>query len=613
MTLSKAGKITLLAGLLCLLLMGFTGASYGQVRSIRWDVFPSPTEVITTGRSEVLGSVSFYVQNGQGTVVTGNSLGGPTQIGITYSNGIQIDTSTGIRVYGPKFATSAITWSVQNLSIIPTPVRCSGFLTLNIPAGVTLVDGDVIRVDGVRGRIDMSDGRNAGTDLFAQMQSINDPSANLFFPETVRIAKSFPGMVVTNILSDTAILCFQMYGKDGNQPLSNYIQVTEGFVRAFVAKDSNIGTPGPDSTDRLDSGGEILGQSSYSTSTASGWATRAVGTRIQVVINTIPASISSIAWPATVPAVAGGYSYLAQVPGTSTFVPGTAGAAASGYAYQTYEYFTSNQAGSSDTNLESFRITPQLTISTSNQSDTGSVKIAASLTGASDTYTTCGEVPQTTLVQPRFITAYQSYAGGPTPETTDRLSQSFGVYAVFAPCVCYMLYPYITSDVGLTMPSGVYNWDTGVSVSNTSDDQAVFGSLLGAPRQTGVVTYYLYDSNYGYVGAPVQSPIQVGFGKSYITLASNILSTIATIPGYAAPSVATFPYVSNGGFHGYMIVKANFQFCHGYAFVADKNFQQIAQGYVAQVIPDPAVKGKRSATAAADVVTKMAAGESLNN
>jgi hypothetical protein len=192
MILSKAGKLTLLAGLLCLLLMGFTGTSYGQVgRSIKWDVFPSPTEVITTGRSEVLGSISFYVQFGVGTVVTGNALGGPTQIGITYGQGVQIDSTYGVRVYAPKFATAGgIGVVLQNLNIIPTPTRCSGFLTLNIPPNVTLVDGDVIRVDGVRGRIDMSDGRNAGTNLTAQMQSINDPSANMFFPETVRVATS---------------------------------------------------------------------------------------------------------------------------------------------------------------------------------------------------------------------------------------------------------------------------------------------------------------------------------------------------------------------------------------------------------------------------------------
>jgi len=610
MILSKASKLTLLAGLLCLLLMGFTGASYG---SIRWDVYSSPTEVITTGRSEVLGSISFYVQSGQGTVVTGNVLGGPTQLGIWYLQGVQIDSEVGVRVYAPKFATTDqyIGISLQNLNIVPTPTRCSGFITLNIPAGVTLVDGDIIRIDGVRGRIDMSDGRNAGTNLIAQAQSINDPSANIFYPETVRVATSFPGLVVTNVVSDTLSLCLQPYGKDNNGTPSYYIEVTEGFVRAFVAKDSNAA--GYDLTDRLDSNGAILGQADYSTATTGPWAARAVGTRIQVVMNTIPASIASISWPSTVQATSGGYSWLALY-GTPSFTAGTANATANGSAIAYYEYYTNNQAGSSDINLEKFRINPRLVLSASNQSDAGNVLIAATLTGASETISTCSDPSSSsTNVQPRFITEYQSFKNGAaTPVTTDPFSTTFGIYGAFSPCVCYMLYPYITADKGITMPAGSLNWDTGISVSNTSDDAAVFGTALGAARQTGTVSFYLYDKDYGYVGAPVTTTGTVGYGKGYVTLATAILSQIATIPGYDVPSVSTFPYVTNGGFHGYMIVKTNFQYCHGYAFVADINFNTIAQGYVANIIPDPAVKGKRSASAAADI-TKMQAGESLNN
>jgi len=48
--------------------------------------------------------------------------------------------------------------------------------------------------------------------------------------------------------------------------------------------------------------------------------------------------------------------------------------------------------------------------------------------------------------------------------------------------------------------------------------------------------------------------------------------------------------------------------------VADKNFATIAQGYLAPIIPDPNIKGPyRTASAAADVITKLLAGESLNN
>jgi hypothetical protein len=612
MILSKASKLTLLAGLLCLLLMGFTGASYA---SIRWDVYASPTEVITTGRSEVLGSISLYVQTGQGTVVTGNSWGGPTQIGIWYQQGVQIDSELGVRVYAPKFSSgSPITYlPLQNLNIIPTPTRCSGFVTLNIPPGVVLVDGDVIRLDGIRGRIDMSDGRSPGTNLYAQMQSINDPAANIFYPETVRVATSFPGLVVTNVVSDTASLCLQPFGKDQNLMPGYYIEITEGFVRAFVAKDSN--TPGPDLTDRVDSGQQFLGQADYTTATNTGWYSRAIGTRIQVVLNSIPASVTAVTWPPVVPALGGGFSDLRIVSGTSAFQAGTVGGTANGWAYCTYEYFSQNQAGLSDTTLESFRVSPWLTLSMTNQADAGNVLVGASLTGAFDTHSGC-DLPaaNTTRVQPRFIIEYHSYKNGAeTPVTTDRLSTTFGIYGAFSPCTCYLLFPYITSDMGITPPEGGLNWDTGISVSNTSDDAAVFGTK-GAAWQSGKVYFYLYDKNLGYVGAPVTTVTNVLYGRSYVTLASQILAQVADVPGYPTPAVTPFAYVSNGGFHGYMIVRTDFQYCHGYAFVSDIHFNTISQGYVANVIPDPAVKGgKRTASAAADVMFLIPAGESLNN
>ena len=82
---------------------------------------------------------------------------------------------------------------MQNLSITG---RCSGFVTINIPPGLTVQANDFLRLEGVRGRIDLSDGAVAGTDLYAQLQSINDPAANTFFPETVRVAKSLPGLRV---------------------------------------------------------------------------------------------------------------------------------------------------------------------------------------------------------------------------------------------------------------------------------------------------------------------------------------------------------------------------------------------------------------------------------
>jgi len=83
----------MLAALLCLAMMGFAGVSYSQVTTgVRWDVVPSPTEVITIGRSEVVGSITLFSHTvGERT---GTSQGGDAQIGIIFTNpALQIDNT----------------------------------------------------------------------------------------------------------------------------------------------------------------------------------------------------------------------------------------------------------------------------------------------------------------------------------------------------------------------------------------------------------------------------------------------------------------------------------------------------------------------------------------
>jgi hypothetical protein len=35
------------------------------------------------------------------------------------------------------------------------------------------------------------------------------------------------------------------------------------------------------------------------------------------------------------------------------------------------------------------------------------------------------------------------------------------------------------------------------------------------------------------------------------------------------------------GFQGYIIARANFQYCHGFAFISDLGAQKLAEGYLA--------------------------------
>ena len=567
MNLSKAGK---LAGLLCLLLMGFAGASYGAVR---WDVVQSPTEVINTGRSEVLGYVTLYaVANG----TTGTASGGYSQIGFIYQNGVQIDNTitTGIKLFTDiAFPTATPpTISVENLSITG---RCTGFLTINLPPGVAVTPGQFMRVEGVRGRIDLSDGITVNTDLFVQLQSINDPAANQFNPDTVRVAKSLPPLTID--VSDASILlCFPSIGTVDGEPPSYYINIKEGFVRAFVNYDNNI------ATNRADSYGARLGEPT-------------TATRFRVVLNSIPSSVSTVEWPSVVyNNTDGSSSWLQYSSKRSNPEIG------SGYTYAEYIFYSSNQTGWSDTHVEDFDVRPVLLLA-SGGTTTGTVLAAVTMRPFAGTDEGCedpGGSNQSssnnfTAARPRFATLYQSSNG---VTSTDITSTSFDLYATIVRCNCFLLFTYVTKD-------SFFN--TGLAIANTTGDDEVFGATVtdkitglttgGAPNQIGAITFYFYDKAAGYVGTTTTTATY-GPGTSFVALLSQILPSNVTT------------------FSGYIIAKAQFQFCHGFAFIADSNFATVAQGYLANVIPDPAIKGYGLRLPVdAGSFWLIPAGESLNN
>ncbi len=561
MILSKASKLSLLAGLLCLLLMGFAGASYG---SVRFDVVPSPTEVINTGRSEVLGGFNLVVFS---TGVTGTATGGFAQIGMIYTNGVQIDntTATGIKlVYSTGFDSGVDKPTIVAVSNLSITGRCSGFITINIPPGLTVQANDFIHVEGVRGRIDLSDGAVAGTDLFVQLQSINDPAANTFFPETVRVAKSLPGLVV-NVSDDSILLCFPTLGLAPSITEPGYrIRVTEGFVRAFVNFDDNI------ATNRADSTGNLLGSPTNAT-------------KIRFVLNSIPASVDDISWPEWDAAKTleededGDHvtSWLELDPDIDTTF-------SNGVATAVYIFMSEDQTGYSDINLETFDVKPLIELDPDNLNATGTVLAAASLypniTSSSDV--NCSAPANRN--RPRFVKLNQSSAG--VTSTSDS-STSFDLYATIVRCNCFLLYTYVAKDSF---------WDTGIAIANTTGDLEVFGEDFEAPNQIGAITFYFYDKDAGFVGSTTTSNTYAA-GKSFVGLLSQLLPTGVT------------------SFHGYVIAKAQFQFCHGYAFLSDTTFAQIAQGYLANVIPDPAIKGAPRTASAAGDITNVPAGESLNN
>jgi hypothetical protein len=584
MTFSKASRLPVLAGILCLLLMGFAGASYG---AIRFDVIGSPTEVINTGRSEVTGSVTLYVK-GPGPHLSGTANGGSAQIALTYTDpAMQIDntTTSGIRMFFTSGFLKAFTQTAASGTVGIVEVRnitlgnqCVGTITINLAPGATPVEGDFIRIEGVRGRIDATVANQPGLDLNVYLQSVNDPAANQFEPDKIRVAKSFPGMNI-DIKSDAILLCFPTTGKpvSGTAIPAYSITISEGFPRAFVGLNSATGAV----NDRVDTGGPWVvgagGTPAATTPQLLGKPTQ--GTQFIVSLTGIPASVKEILWDATVTCAATG-AQLVLVADTVIFD------STSGTALAKYEYVANNQTGASDTLLESFTLKPLVVLKAGNQTATGEIKAAVTLAPTVACATGCA-APSSVPARPRFLELWQSKAFTQANIGCDA-HDPFKLYCSVIRCQCFMLFTYATYAAG---------WNTGIVVANTTGDTAPFGSSLEAPDQLGKVTFYFYNAATQYRGYFTTAK-DVLPGASYVDVVSNMLGT------------ANMPDTT---FAGYIIARADFQFCHGYAFIADNTFAQIAQGYLANVIPDPAIKGgKRTASAAGDI-TCLPAGESLNN
>ena len=570
MTVLKARKLPVLAGLLCLLLMGFAGVSYGAVR---FDVVQSPTEVVNTGRSEVTGSVTLNVA-AQGT--TGTSAGGNAQIGLIYTNpAMQIDntTTTGIKIF---FSTGFVPANPSVVDVANRDIngKCSGFITINLLPGAGVnppqigATGDFIRIEGVRGRVDLSLAQTPGTDLFCDLQSINDPSANTFNPDRVRVAKSLDGMNV-QIVSDTLLLCFPTAGKAPGAVQTLVIRITEGFARAFV--DLDAGNDSSLVNDRTDSGGLTTGPAVIGPA-ALGAPTNS--TQFYIWLESIPASVSGITWPAATTASAAGATLVLT---TSTFD------ATAGTATATYSYEATNQVNASDVTFETFEVRPAVVLKTA-ATATGTIRVAVSLAPAVATTSACGApTGSSTLTRPRFFQMFESNAIATDNPPDDPHATAVSIIR----CNCYLLFTYVTSTSA---------FNTGIAIANTTGDTAVFTSANEAPDQLGKVTFYFYDRTAGFVGSTTTTA-DVNSGRSFVDLLSALLPTGVT------------------SFSGYVFAKAEFQFCHGFAFIADSSFASIAHGYLANVVPDPAIKGTAGIRTAADYGdhTNIPAGEGLNN
>jgi hypothetical protein len=127
-------------------------------------------------------------------------------------------------------------------------------------------------------------------------------------------------------------------------------------------------------------------------------------------------------------------------------------------------------------------------------------------------------------------------------------------------CTCNLLFPFVTNQAG---------FDTGVAIANTTADV-----LNGLAPQTGNVTLTYYGGTTGGGAAP---PTAVT--TSAVPSGAELVFTLSGGGNYGIPATP--------GFQGYIIAQADFQYCHGFAFISDAGAQKLAEGYLALQLDIP--------------------------
>jgi len=179
-------------------------------------------------------------------------------------------------------------------------------------------------------------------------------------------------------------------------------------------------------------------------------------------------------------------------------------------------------------------------------------------------------------------------AGDPGPFAKPRFNDPLSDEEDFltnGPCRTNLLYSFVVGAV----PDGsgvVRGFNTGVSIANTSEDP------YDTDPQEGTCTLH---------GFPQGTGAAVEFTTPNIESGDTWTSTLSAIPAFR-------------GLIGYVIAVCNFQFAHGFAFITDTGagtINELAQGYLALVIPDPAVDPDEARKASDSADSGSNSGENL--
>jgi hypothetical protein len=377
-----------------------------------------------------------------------------------------------------------------------------------------------------------------------------------------------------------------------DSPFFVTLTATEGFGAAF--KPVSYIQPGPPAVYAQPVLGTSYNTESGFTTTATGLdqSGRLIGyadtaTQIQFTITGIPSGVQ-IFVPATVPLVGPGGSVGSDMGSpaspvwtdtTASTQPAYSGVPActgsvdicstASLVTSSTSTFDLNPPTSSPTGTGTFSGFSQVTVSGTTATITYQINAAnssivesliipveAAYITSSSTVPLPGSVSASANFAPLAGSTAQGVAGGPIP----RFCQPYGPSSVFSitPCTCNLLFPFVTNQDG---------FDTGIAIANTSADP------YGTAPQTGIVNLWYYGTTSGGGAAPPMAPSQpIPAGQELVFLVS---------------SGGNFGIPATPNFQGYMIAQAQFQFCHGFAFISDLGAQKLAEGYLAISLDTP--------------------------
>jgi len=376
--------------------------------------------------------------------------------------------------------------------------------------------------------------------------------------------------------SPNAILVCQGYNSSSSNTniLSSVIDVGENFAQAFKGQGALTSNPalGSEFVNNFETG--YTGASGITVGSTNNVAS--AGTILQVVFANVPAQATSIYVPITVAADQSLTATPTAGTGTLWLV-----ASPSNLTVQTPASGSSVPQLPGGTGKNAFALTPSSGTATAYYLFVP----GANSTGVQESFAIQNYVVQSanaTTAATGAMTASVSFAPiGTTPTIPSFVvgaSTTPLTLSAFTGCTTSLLFPFITNQQG---------FDTGLAIANTSSDP--FGKQ-GATAQNGTCALWFYGAN-----APAPNGVTTPSVTSG-TVYSNVLSALAA------------------NFQGYMIAQCNFQYAHGFAFLADGlgTGNGTTMGYLAGVIPDTNQVARTTANPIGSI-TKSGAGETLGN